>query len=105
MEAGALRHRVAIQEPVEARNSYNEVIVTWALVAVVWAWVAPLSGREFFAAEHVQSEITHRVRLRYRAGITPEMRVVMNGRVLMIQSVIDRGERRRELELMCKETR
>ena len=103
MEAGALRHRVAIQEPVEARNSYNEAINTWALVAVVWAWVAPLAGREFFAAEHVQSEITHRVRLRYRAGITSEMRVVYAGRVLMIQSVIDRGERRRELELMCRE--
>jgi len=103
MEAGALRHRVSIQEPVEARNSYNEVITTWALVAVVWGSVAPLAGREFFAAEHVQSEITHRVRLRYRAGITSEMRVVYAGRVLMIQSVIDRGERRRELELMCRE--
>jgi len=103
MEAGALRHRVSIQEPVEARNSYNEAITTWALVAVVWGSVAPLAGREFFAAEHVQSEITHRVRLRYRAGITSEMRVVYAGRVLMIQSVIDRGERRRELELMCRE--
>lgn len=105
MNAGRLRHRLTLQEPVEARNSYNEVITTWALVAVVWGSVEPLSGREFFDAEHVQSEITHRVRLRYRAGITPEMRVLHEGRDLRIESVIDYRELHSELQLMCKEMR
>ncbi len=103
MQAGRLRHRITIQEPVTARNGFNEAITTWVTVATVWASVEPISGREFFAAEHVQSEITHRIRVRYRAGIAPTMRVVFNGRYLMIESVINYGERNTDLQLMCRE--
>lgn len=103
MTAGRLRHRITIQEPVTARNGFNEAITTWVTVATVWASVEPISGREFFAAEHVQSEITHRIRVRYRAGIAPTMRVVFNGRYLMIESVINYGERNTDLQLMCRE--
>lgn len=103
MRAGQLRHRVTIQEPVEARNGYNEAITTWAPVATVWASVEPLSGREFFAAEHVQSEITHRVRLRWRPGIAPTMRVLFGGRHLMIEAVINYRELGTEMHLMCRE--
>lgn len=105
MQAGRLRHRIIIQEPVTARNGYNETITTWARVAEVWASVEPLSGREFFDAEHQQSDITHRVVLRFRGGITAEMRVLHHGRDLRVQSVINAKERGRELQLMCRETR
>lgn len=103
MQAGRLRHRITIQEPVVARNGFNEAITTWSNVATVWASVEPISGREFFAAEHVQSEITHRVRLRYRPGVTSEMRVSFGGRYLQIESVIDVRERNAEMQLMCRE--
>ena len=103
MQAGRLRHRITIQEPVTARNSYGEAITTWTAVATVWASVEPLSGREFFAAEHVQSEVTHRVRMRWQSGITPDMRVLFDGRVLTIDAVINYGERRTDLQLMCQE--
>ena len=101
--AGRMRHRVTIQEPVVARNGYGEAITTWTAVATVWASVEPISGREYFAAEHMQSEITHRVKLRYRSGITSEMRVLYGTRLLRIESVIDWRERREELHLMCQE--
>lgn len=107
MQAGRLRQRVTLQEPVTARNGYGEVITTWATVATMWAQVEPLSGREYFDAEHLQSEITHRVRLRaVRRGwtATPAMRVLYGGRDLRIVSVIDWRERHVELHLMCKET-
>jgi SPP1 family predicted phage head-tail adaptor len=103
MNAGRLRHRITIQEPVTARNGYGEAITTWTAVATVWASVEPLSGREYFAAEHVQSEVTHRVRMRWQSGITPDMRVLFNGRVLKIDAVINYGERRTDLQLMCQE--
>jgi SPP1 family predicted phage head-tail adaptor len=103
MQAGKLRHRITIQEPVTARNNYGEAITTWTAVATVWASVEPLSGREFFAAEHVQSEVTHRVRMRWQSGITPDMRVLFEGRVLKIEAVINYSERRTDLQLMCQE--
>lgn len=103
MQAGRLRQRVRIQEPVDAQNGLGEMIRAWSTVATVWAAVEPLRGREFFDAEQVQAEISHRVRLRYRPGVDATMRVLFGSRVFQIQSVIDVDERRRELQLMCRE--
>lgn len=104
MQAGRLRHRVTIQNAVEARNAYGEAIKTWSTVATVYASVEPIRGREMFDAEQVQSEVTHRVRLRYRPGLTSQMRLLFNGRMFEIQTVINVNERNREVQLMCKET-
>lgn len=103
MQAGRLRHRVTIQQPVETRNAFGEAIKTWSTVATIYASVEPLSGREMFDAEQVQSEISHRVRLRYRSGLTTRMRLLYGSRVLHIQAVIDVKERHQELQLMCRE--
>lgn len=104
MRSGRLRHRVTIQQPVAAVNGYGERITTWSTVATVWGAVEPLRGREFFDAEQVQAEISHRVVLRYRSGISSTMRLLHLSRVLHIQQVIDVDERHRELQLMCRET-
>jgi SPP1 family predicted phage head-tail adaptor len=103
MQAGKLRHRVTIQQAVEAHNAYGETIRTWSTVATVYASVEPIRGREFFDAEQVQSEISQRVRMRYRSGIKPTMRLLYGSRLLQIQAVIDVEERHREIHLMCRE--
>lgn len=104
MRAARLRHRVTIQQPVVAVNGYGERITTWSTVATVWAAVEPLRGREFFDAEQVQAEISHRVIMRYRAGMESTMRLLHEGRVLHITAPpIDVDERHRELQLMCRE--
>lgn len=103
MQAGRLRHRVSIQQRVEARNGYGELITTWSTLATVWGSVEPIRGREFFEAEQVQSEISTRVRIRYYDGITAQMRVLFGARKLQIVAVIDVNERHKEMQLMCKE--
>lgn len=53
MQAGKLRHRVTLQEPVKEQNpTTGAVINTWRDVATIWAEVYPLSAREFIAARH-----------------------------------------------------
>jgi SPP1 family predicted phage head-tail adaptor len=103
MQAGKLRHRVTIQQATETRNTLGEAIKTWSTVATVYASVEPIRGREFFAAEQVQSEISHRVRMRYRSGLAPRMRLLYGSRMLQIEAVIDVEERHRETQLMCRE--
>lgn len=103
MGAGRMDKRVTLQAQTSTRNAIGEPVVAWADVATVWAAVEPLQGREFWAQQQVQSEVTTRVRIRYRAGITPDMRVVHQGRVLNIASVIDPQERHDEMQLMCSE--
>jgi head-tail adaptor len=41
--------------------------------------------------------------MRWQSGITPDMRVLFGGRVLKVEAVINYGERRTDLQLMCQE--
>jgi len=127
LDPGKLRHRITIQEPISIQDTYgqpnvwidvgapsgignitDEVITAaiaepWADVATIWASIEPLSGREFFAAQQVNAEVTTRIRTRYLAGIKSSMRVVYGSRIFDIQSIIDIEERHTEMHLMCKE--
>lgn len=103
MRAGTLRHRVRIQQLVQTGDGMGGIMETWQDVAVVWAAVEPLQGRELFEAQQVRAELSHRVRLRYRPDIAPKMRLIHKGRVFHIESVINRDERNRELVLLCAE--
>lgn len=102
--AGPLRQRITLQQVTSTPNSYGEMIESWSDVATVWGAVEPLRGREFFDAEQVQSEISCRVRIRYRSGVGPTMRWKYGARYLYINAVIDVNERHREIHCMCRET-
>ena len=103
MNAGSLRHRFAIKTAQETTDSFGVTVETPITFATVWASIEPLSGRELFQAQQVQAEVTHRVRMRYLAGVTAKMKGYYGTREFQILSVANRDERNRELEIMCKE--
>jgi SPP1 family predicted phage head-tail adaptor len=104
MEAGKLRHRITIQSVPVTRSSTGATVVgTPEDFVEVWASVEPISGREWYDAARTNSEVTHRVRMRYYPGITASMRVLFRSRVFDIRSVLNIDERNRELHLMCRE--
>ncbi len=71
MQAGKLRHRVTLQEPVKEQNPITGAVInTWRDIATIWAEVAALSAREFIAAQASQGEVTTRITIRYREGVT-----------------------------------
>lgn len=101
--AAIFRHRITLQELVTGQDEAGQPVREWQDVATVWAAVEPLRGREYWAAAQVQSEVTTRIRIRYRSGIRPDMRVLYGGRVFNVTAVIDPEERHVELQLMCRE--
>lgn len=112
MEAGSLRQRVTIEEPnQDVQNDFGEVVpAPWSAVATIWGAVEPLSGRERWVGESDQrlATATVRIRIRYRQGITPQMRVahVDNAgqtRYYRILEVRNLEMRDREIHLMCEE--
>ena len=103
MNPGNLRNRIIIQRQITTQDSFGEQQEEWNEVDTVWASINPIAGREFFAAETVNSEITHKIRIRYRNDIKPDMRVFYNGRAFRITTVINEFERNKMLQLMCKE--
>lgn len=103
MRAGQLRHRVTIQTASEAQDSFGQPQPTWTTFAERFAEILPQSGREFVAARTVTPELTHLVRLRGVAGVTPKMRLLFGTRVFDILAAMAVEERSRELLLSCRE--
>ena len=102
---GQLRHRIKLQSPVSTPDAEygGAVPPSWADEDEVWAAIEPLRGRTYFAAAQANAELTHKVTIRYRAGLLPSWRVLFGERALSIVSVINPEERNRWLELMCTE--
>lgn len=104
MRAGLLRHLVTIEAVEWVRDPVSGAVTEeWVTKAKVWAEVRDLRGREFWAAQQIQSEVTTRVLIRHMDGLGPEMRVRHGDRILDIDHIIDPDGRGRELQLMCKE--
>lgn len=102
--AGRLNKRVQIQQQVDIKNQVGHTAKRdWDTVATVWASITPISGREIMASQRELGEITHRIRMRFRSGITAKNRIVYRGRAFDIESAIDVEEKGVVLEMMCKE--
>ncbi|SHF16394.1 phage head closure protein [Caloramator proteoclasticus] len=103
MKINDLRHRITLQKLEMVQDSYGQATENWVDVVTVWAAVNPISGREFFQAETINSEVTHKILIRYRKGVEPSMRVKFKDRIFTILSVINFQEKNEALQLMCKE--
>jgi SPP1 family predicted phage head-tail adaptor len=102
IDPGRLRERVTIQQATATRNRIGETVQTWGTFAEVWASVEGLSGREVLQSGQQQTEVTHRVRMRYVTGLTQLMRLSWRGRILEITSLLEHNNRT-EHELLCVE--
>jgi SPP1 family predicted phage head-tail adaptor len=107
MRPGTLSKRVMIQRRVETQNEVNEVVISFIDWYEVWASIEPLSGREYFAAQQVSSDVSTRIRIRSLSGVTQKMRVLYkkapdDTQVYEIDSVIPVREGNREIDLMCR---
>lgn len=102
MRAGDLKHLVEIQRYTQTTNDYGEVISDWYTVTTRRASVSPISGKEYFASKQVNAETTHRVYMRY-TDIKTSDRLVYDGRIFNIESVMNHKERNVSLEIICTE--
>ena len=103
MKAGQLDQRATVERLSGGVDELGQPLPdTWAPLFTCWAAVEPLAGREYLAATALLSEVTARIRMRYRPGITAADRVIHNGKVYGVTSVADVHSSRRELQLQCR---
>ena len=76
LKCGSLRHRIRIEQQVEAKNSFGETSVEWEEFGTYWAQIRPLSAREQYTAQETQPELSAVIVMRYVAGINASMRAV-----------------------------
>jgi len=103
VRAGTYRHLITIKKPIDSVGTSGEPTETWVIYAQRWASINALSGREFWSAKQVNAENTIRFRMRYCHGVTTKMRVEYDNRIFTIDSIINTGERNREMVLMVTE--
>lgn len=99
-----LRETVSVQTNMPTRSARGAEVDAWTTLATVRAEVAPLQGREFFAAQQINSEITYKVRMRWLSGVTSGARLVWGSEVLeVVGPPINTKAQKRELVLMCRQ--
>jgi SPP1 family predicted phage head-tail adaptor len=109
MESGKLRYLVAIEQKTSAKDSFGAPQELWNTVCQVYAGFETLSGQELFAAQKITPDVTHRITLRYRAGIIAEMRVNWTdtregrNRIFDILAPMDPDQGRQKLHLLAVE--
>lgn len=103
MRSGQLRSRITFQEPIETRDNYGSVTITWSDVATISASMWPISGKEYVSMAQTQSAVTTRIWLRYRVDLNTKMRIKFKDRIFNILQIINPDERNIMLEMVCAE--
>jgi len=107
MRAGDLKDYVAFKSVAEAEDGLGGITTTWSTTFSDWVAIWQLSATENVKNMAVNAEMTHRVRMRYRSGVTHKMVIYRDGehfpRALEIKSIINTEERNRTLDLICNE--
>jgi len=79
----------------------------------MWARIEPISGEELMSMEALQSNVTHRITMRFREDLQDqgydrstfdhELRGVYKGRVFNIEHIENRGEEDRYVRMLASE--
>ena len=88
MRLGPMRYRIEIQEYKAVKDKAGFATKAWTTIAIVWADIEPVSGSEQLKAAETMAEVTSRIYIRYREGLTTLMRIVWNSHAYDIQSVL-----------------
>lgn len=103
MRAGDLDQRITIQTSTNTRGSSGEMIQTWGTWKTVWAQVQTVGGAERFYSPQLIAETSHKIKIRYLAGVVPTMRILWRGRYLDITYVDVSRQREGEMYMLCRE--
>lgn len=107
---GSLIDRVVIQQNTTTADSQGGRASSWGTLATVWANVRPARASEQQQAEALGSHVDYAVTIRYRADVTPSMRLSWtpyggSARTIQILGAHDVDGRRQFLLLTCAEVR
>ncbi len=75
----------------------------WVDVCTEWASIRPVSASEIIKSRREEMIISHRIKIRYRSGITSAMKIIYGSREFDINSVINIDEANREIEILATE--
>lgn len=104
MNPGKLNKRITFQRKTSAKDDDGfENTQQYEDVISVWAGAKTISGREYYQAAAVQNEKQVRWIIRYREGLTEDMRIRFKSRIFEIKAILDDDELKKTLTIVCEE--
>jgi SPP1 family predicted phage head-tail adaptor len=97
LSIGARRRRFVLEVPQDQPDGFGGVLTSYAAGPQLWGAIEPVGAAERIRAGREESVVTHRVCLRYRAGVTAAMRLTSGLRRFAIRAAEDPDGRRRDL--------
>lgn len=97
------RSKITILSPPTGQGDYGEASGTWTTFKPdIWASKDPILGKEYFAANAAQSDVSVKFRCHWFSGVLNTMRIQHGSEVYQILSAINVKEQNRELLCYCK---
>ncbi len=103
MNPGKLRNRITFQKKEKVKDLEGNTVTAWTDRFTVWASIKGLRGRELIDAGANAVEISTRIYIRYRRGVTHDMRIKFGERIFDIVNVNNIEERNIEYEILANE--
>lgn len=100
---GTLRRRLLLEAPISTPDGLGGATRAFATVAALWAQVEWLGGGERWRMGRLEQAGTHRVTLRWRAGVDAGQRLRDGTRIYDIRAVCDPDGGRRRLVCLVEE--
>ena len=106
--AGELSKKITLLKPYNFLDKSGAPTTVWYPICDVMSIIEPVSGREYWMASQSNREATVRFVIRYREGITDNMRIRYKAKdrckIYEMTSVpINPNEENKYLQLMCNE--
>lgn len=106
MPAGRHYHRAAIQTATSSNDAGGNAVYTWTTAASRWASLQDQGGGELYRAQKVDATVDAVIVFRDQyEGLSPENRIVIDGRTFEIKAVLNGSDRtaKRGQTVHCKE--
>jgi len=103
VRSGEMRHQVRIEVRSASQDAAGEQVVSWLEFATQRAAVERSPGSEVWSSAQRSGRVPTVFRLRFVANVTPAMRIVWNGRVYNLLSVVDQKGLGEELLITAEE--
>ncbi len=100
---GALRRRLLLEAAVTTPDGLGGTTQVYETVAAVWAQLEWIAGGERWRRGRLEQVATHRVTLRWRAGVDAGQRLRDGDRLFDIRAVADPDGGRRRLVCLVQE--
>jgi len=105
VNAGKLRHRLLLDEPIATQDDTGGEVINWSAFGTVWASVEPLRGREQLIANQALAPLDTRIRIRWSPAVnmvTAKWRGTHQGIIYNFKSLSQTDMGHREIEIMAQ---